>query len=198
MKGQPKANARSSARSKFAKAFEIMTYHGRKSETDCVDLYRNAGHLIRLALDAGLLTEHRDSLLVEYQYGLKKSEEEGWLQLWGRLRDILRLRNGLPLSRGSFSENCLLVAEEIKKDDQVSDNDKTDLPWPAKAIALAVAHLDWSATRIAEEIGINRTTLYKDKVVATALKARNQQKRPDKSHFPKGEKDSRTNNIEAW
>jgi len=81
--------------------------------------------------------------------------------------------------------------------DKLSGENNLDLDtWQAKAIALAFEHRDWSGKKIAEELGIKRQTLYKDKQVASALKARNKQKRPDKKHYPKGQKE--TGDLEAW
>jgi len=77
-------------------------------------------------------------------------------------------------------------------------NDEVELTWQGKAIALALDHRDWSVKKIANEVGISRQNLYKDPLVADALKARNQQKRPDKSHYHKGEKNSETGDLQAW
>lgn len=107
----------------------------------------------------------------------------------------------LEVCEGSI-EACEKMQQTAPKDREQPTTQATrgedGLTWAAKAVGQALDHPDWSVTRIAKEVGVARQTLYTDKKLAAALKARNQQKRPDKSHFPIGEKDSETGNIEAW
>ena len=62
------------------------------------------------------------------------------------------------------------------------------------ALAMLVEHPDWSDTKIAKKIGINRTTLYDWSNFKKAKEALKE----GKNHLPKGRKDSKNGNIEAW
>lgn len=99
--------------------------------------------------------------------------------------------DGTPKGQKSPNETSREVGKDKLSDDK-------ELTWQAKVIALALDHRDWSVKKIADKVGRTRQALYKDKNIRDALKARSQQKRPDKSHLPHGEKDSKTGNIEAW
>ncbi len=95
----------------FAAEFERMA-----SEFEDGDFSETAGSFVSMALDAGLFAEYKTELLIEYQHGLTKSKREGWIELWQKLTEILRLRRGLSILDGTFSENCQLVAAELKRE----------------------------------------------------------------------------------
>ena len=65
----------------FIEAFEKLasTYEDEDLEADAMkSLCTTAGSLVSMALNAGLFTEYRSSLEIEYQHGLKESESKGW------------------------------------------------------------------------------------------------------------------------
>lgn len=63
------------------------------------------------------------------------------------------------------------------------------------AIAVLRKHPDWTDTRIAEEAGINRTTLYK---YVTYKYVRQLLKEAGRKELPHGSKDGETGKLEAW
>jgi hypothetical protein len=64
----------------------------------------------------------------------------------------------------------------------------------ALALAMLVDHPDWSDTKIAKAIGVNRTTLYDWQNFKKAKEALKQ----GKNEFPKGSKNGKTGNMQAW
>ena len=64
----------------------------------------------------------------------------------------------------------------------------------AKALAILVEHPEWTDKKIAEAIGVSRTTLYDWSKFKKAKEALNQ----GKNRFPHGSKDGETGDIEAW
>ncbi len=107
----------SELRKNFATEFERLAsnWGDDLAPNEVKSLSVTAGCLISEAIDAGLFVEYRNSLETEYQFGLKKSKNEGWRRLWQQLIEILRLRRGLSLLEGTFSENCQLVADDLNK-----------------------------------------------------------------------------------
>jgi hypothetical protein len=64
----------------------------------------------------------------------------------------------------------------------------------ARALALLIQHPEWEVSRIAEEIGRPRTKLYKFPGFIAARKAL----REGRSSLPRGVKDGKTGDLEAW
>ena len=62
------------------------------------------------------------------------------------------------------------------------------------ALAMLVEHPDWSDTKIAKAVGVNRTTLYDWPNFKKAKEALKQ----GQNDLPKGSKNSETGNMEAW
>ena len=68
------------------------------------------------------------------------------------------------------------------------------LPIDARALALLTKHPEWTTTQIAKELGISRQTLYKYplfKQTRAVLKS-------NKNNMPRGSKNGKTGNIDAW
>lgn len=74
-----------------------------------------------------------------------------------------------------------------------------DARWQSKVLVALLEHRDWTVERIAQHVGRRRQTLYKDRDIKAAIKARNRQKRaPDKSSCaPRGGRDPETGQIDA-
>lgn len=100
---------------------------------DIRPLHVHVGSLVSMALDAGLFAEHRSALEIEYQHGLRESESEGWRRLWLKLTDIVRLRRGLSILEGTFSENCQLVVNELEEKAQSLAGEQQEKQKPTKA-----------------------------------------------------------------
>ena len=69
------------------------------------------------------------------------------------------------------------------------------MPGEARALALLVAHPDWTDVRIAKEAGLNRTTLYKYPMYIASRKL---MKTEGKKNLAGGFKDGETGEVEAW
>lgn len=85
-------------------------------------------------------------------------------------------------------------AKEKTSGAAAGEKNEDALTGEAKALALLVQHSDWSDTKIAKTVGVNRTTLYdwpKFKKAKEALKQ-------GKTSLPKGSKKGETGNVEAW
>jgi hypothetical protein len=71
-----------------------------------------------------------------------------------------------------------------------------DLTGEEKALALLVAHPEWTDAKIAEKAGVSRTTLYKPNW--TRYQAAREALRRGRGSLPRGTKDGETGDIEAW
>jgi hypothetical protein len=71
--------------------------------------------------------------------------------------------------------------------------------WQVRALMTMLDNPEWSAKEVAAHVRVSRQTLYRDREVGPALRARNKQKRtPDRrSSAPRGTKDPETHQIEA-
>lgn len=88
--------------------------------------------------------------------------------------------------------------KSVIRERQAADAEvKDDLSWQAKAIALLVDHRDWSIKKVAQEVGRSPKTLYSDREVSVAIKARSKQKKAQ-STLPAGKKNAKTGELEAW
>lgn len=88
--------------------------------------------------------------------------------------------------------------ERIMKWISLKEADKkaqSKFPTHIRAILYLYNHPDWSVTQIAKEVGVNRTTLYKNDLFKEALK---KQRERNKKSWPQGSKDGKTGEMEAW
>jgi len=83
------------------------------------------------------------------------------------------------------------AAEPEQKD---KPQKKDGLTGEALALAMLVEHPDWPDKKIAEAVGVNRTTLYNWPNFKKAKEALKQ----GKKKFPKGSKNGETGDMEAW
>jgi hypothetical protein len=65
-----------------------------------------------------------------------------------------------------------------------------------KALALLVKHPDWSDAKIAETVGVRRTTLYKP--TWRKYQAAREALQAGRDDMPRGVKDGETGSVEAW
>lgn len=144
-------------------------------------------------------------LMCDIQYAVKSPKRKDTNTLIRQLKIVEKraekAREHKPESTEELATDTLTGQESLNETGEVDKNktsDKKELTWQANVIALALDHRDWSVQKIADTVGRTRQALYKDKDLGDALKARNQQKRSDKSHLPNGEKDSKTGKLEAW
>ena len=78
--------------------------------------------------------------------------------------------------------------------DKAKDDD--DLTGEERALALLVAHPEWTDAHIAEKAGVSRTTLYKPNW--TRYQAAREALKQGRGSLPRGTKDGETGDVEAW
>ncbi len=88
----------------------------------------------------------------------------------------------------------LMLSEEVPQRPPPSGAKTEQLRGESKALALLLEHQEWTDTRIAEECGCHRTTLYKWKKFTSARAMMKE----ERNSLPRGQKDAHTGDLEAW
>lgn len=122
---------------------------------------------------------------------------ECWLRAYRRAneyrRELQLLSSQLVIEADSFRsgwDKRTQIAANKSGEEKIPELSKE-----VKALAILIKHPSWSDTKIAKEVGINRTSLYK---MGNFMRVREFQKKEGKKNIPHGSKSEKTGRMEAW